>query len=191
MLHRISVVFLFVSVFGLLLVAANAEPKHLVANGKVFEEAIVGFGEYDCAGGQKVFDPDDPWACSPGTNVLHVRGVHTVWVYKDVEGPGAYLFQGKSKSVENWNLNLRTGMFTAWGTHETLVYNKPYPFDDAEVIGTWEGTWNATSLGLGITLNIIDRGAGGLEGLEAKEEWYNPGAADWLFTARVQGVGLK
>jgi hypothetical protein len=59
------------------------------------------------------------------------------------------------------------------------------------LVGTWEGTWNATSLGRGITLNTIDHGAGGLDGLEAKEECYNPGDADRLFTARVQGAGLK
>jgi hypothetical protein len=113
-------------------------------------------------------------------------------VYRDVKGTGAYLFQDVMKAVENWNLNLKTGVFTAWGTHETLVYDKPYPFDGAEVVGTWEGTWNATTLGQGITLNITGHGAGGLEGLEKKEEWYSSeGVEGWLFTGRAQGVGLK
>jgi len=145
MLHRISLAVLFASVFGLLLAAANAESKQLVATGKVVTTAFDTYGEITCVGGQPVagLPPWDPLVCSPETTHVRVRGLVRHWVYYDLEGTGAKLLWGVRTTVENYNINPKTGVFTGWGTMEATIYECPYPYACANVIGTWDGSWTS------------------------------------------------
>lgn len=187
-LHRISLAVLFVSVFGLLLAAANAESKRLVVTGKiVWGGWYPGLGELTCVGGQPVYDPYNPWACSPETRIGRVRGMHDVWMFRDVEGTGANLLWGIDRDTENWDFSPIQGgrMLGAWGTEEVTIYACPYPFK-CGVVGTWEGTWNATNKTTNLTFTL--HGSSGIvEGLEAKGEAYMPEGTDyWVFTFHIQ-----